>query len=86
MEKKTVSFSREVKVGEKSFSGDLEVKKPLMGDIADAAEICPPQNAIGFGMAVMGGILDIPYSVMRSMDPDDFMVLQTALEPVLPKM
>lgn len=85
MAKIEVTFSRKVKIGGRTFEGTIEIDKPLMGDMSDAADICSPKNPIGFGMAVIGVVLDIPYNLLREVDPDDFMVVQKAMSPIIPK-
>ena len=86
MEKIKVVFSKKLEVGDKTFEGEMTFDKPNMGMIIDAGEICPPTNQIGFGAAIIGAIADVPYSVLREMEPEDFMSLQVAMEPLLPKM
>jgi len=86
MAKVKVKFEKKIVVGGKTFEGEVEVEKPNMGMIIDAGNICPPRNQIGFGAAIIGVTLDIPFNVIREMDPLDFTSIMNAMEPVLPKM
>ncbi len=86
MAKQEVTFSKKIEVGGKTFEGKMQFESPDMGVIIDVGQICPPTNQVGFGAAIIGAIVDVPYTSIRAMSPDEFMVLQAAMEPLLPKL
>ena len=81
-----VTFTEKVTIGDKTFDGEMEFEEPMMGAVVDAAEICSPSNPVGFSMALIGAIVDVPYNVLRQTKPEDFVKLQAALAPLLPKV
>lgn len=81
-----VTFEEKITLGDVVLEGEMSFDTPDMGVIIDAGSVCPPTNQIGFGAAVMGAIINVPYTLIRAMEPTEFMVLQTAMEPLLPKM
>ena len=86
MQKVKVTFPTKMEIGGVTLEGEMSFSKPDMGVIIDAGSVCPPSNQLGFGAAVMGAIIDVPYASLRAMEPAAFMQLQKILEPLLPKM
>lgn len=86
MAKVKVKFNKKIVAGGKTLEGEVEVEKPNMGAIIDAGNICPPTNPVGFGAAIIGVALNIPFNVIREMDPEDFTSVMKTMEPILPKM
>jgi len=86
MAKVKVKFDKKIEVGDKTLEGEMEIEKPLMGEIIDAGSICPPSNPVGFGAAIICVVLDIPFNVIKKMDPSDFTSVMEVMAPVLPKI
>ncbi len=86
MAKVKVKFDKKIEVGGKTLEGEVNIEKPNMGQMADACSLCPPTNQIGFTMAAVSVILDIPYNAMRAMNTDDYLEMLSVMEPHLPKI
>jgi len=84
MAKVKVAFSKEYKFDKKVFQGESELNTPTMGTMVNAGELCPPTNQVGFSVAIVAVMLEVPFNLVKAMSPEDFMALKKDMKEILP--
>ena len=79
-----IQLKKTYKAGEQSIEGEIEIADSNMGVMVDAGELCSPENKIGFGLAIVAVMINVPYNQLKQMDPMEFMQLKDELGDMLP--
>lgn len=81
-----VNFEESITVGKKTFEGEMEFEKPLMGLVVDANEFYSVHNEVGINMAMVAGFLDVPLNLLREMDIAEYTKVFNPVKEHLPKL